>query len=296
MSNIILLGAGASYGSGDTIPYPPPLGGHLFKNLESLGGIASTLPEELKLVFIDNFEKGMLEFHNRYPSKTMQFQRELAGYLARFTPLDTNHYARLIKSINPHRVIYSSINYDLLFEISAAAQGLSTVYSNEKVKKTIRMLKIHGSSNFWPDLMGAQIRGSTFISNGEAEIEAGVQALNQKDTITRAVEEDSVAPAISLYAEGKQVRVCPSFVTVQQEMWRQSVKLAPKIFIVGVKINLIDSHIWDVISESKATIYYFGLHNDRHDFESWRENRKLKNCYFRESKFDESIGLMKKLM
>ncbi|HBS0737338.1 TPA: hypothetical protein MAA64_002498 [Klebsiella pneumoniae] len=296
MPNIILLGAGASYGSGDTIPYPPPLGPHLFKNLEGLGGISSTLPVELKTVFMDNFEKGMLEFHNRYPSKTMQFQRELAGYLARFTPLDTNHYTRLIKSINPNRVIYSSLNYDLLFEIAAAAQGLSTIYSNVKEKKSIRMLKIHGSSNFWPDLMGVQIRGSTFISNGEAEVEAGVRALNQKDAITRAVEEDSVAPAIALYAEGKQVRVCPSFVRAQQEMWGQSVRLAPKIFIVGVKINLIDSHVWDVISESKAIIYYFGLHNDKHDFEFWKETKKLNNCYFRESKFEESIGTIKKLM
>jgi len=31
MANIILLGAGASYGSGDISPYPPPLGGMLFE-------------------------------------------------------------------------------------------------------------------------------------------------------------------------------------------------------------------------------------------------------------------------
>ena len=86
MSIVILMGAGASFGSGDTTPDVPPLGKDLFPQLENAGGIAAELPEDIKQIFRDNFEKGMASYYEEVRGNTMGFQRELAHYLAQFRP------------------------------------------------------------------------------------------------------------------------------------------------------------------------------------------------------------------
>ena len=113
MASIILLGAGASYGSGDVSPHRPPLGfgeDGLFVRLEALGGIASTLPEHLKSKFRNDFEKGMAEYYEYSDGDIMQFQREMACYRAKFIPGAKNAYIRLIKTAGIKRVIYATLN------------------------------------------------------------------------------------------------------------------------------------------------------------------------------------------
>src|SRR5712664_3140427 len=144
MSVVILMGAGASFGSGDATPHVPPLGKDLFQELEGAGGIAAELPENIKAIFRDDFEKGMASYYEEAQGNTMRFQRELAHYLAQFHPGPSNFYVRLLKDIGIEKVVYSSLNYDLLFESSAAMLGLNTIYENRKIRDCARLLKPHG--------------------------------------------------------------------------------------------------------------------------------------------------------
>lgn len=48
MAVVVLLGAGASFGSVGVKPYSPPLGNGLFNDLVERGGVASTLPQYIK--------------------------------------------------------------------------------------------------------------------------------------------------------------------------------------------------------------------------------------------------------
>lgn len=58
--NIILFGAGASFGSIDVIPYAPPLGGQLYNELRSrFTGTWGSLPSGLDQLFSNSFEDGM---------------------------------------------------------------------------------------------------------------------------------------------------------------------------------------------------------------------------------------------
>jgi hypothetical protein len=156
---MILLGAGASFGSGDAYRLQdehkictPPLGKNLFKLLETEGGVAASLPSWIKEVFACDFEEGMKEFSQAYPYDLIRFQRELARFLASFCPGQQNTYLKMLKKLVYHDVIYSSLNYDLLLECSASRFRRRISYTTNYDNSCINILKLHGSVNFWPAL------------------------------------------------------------------------------------------------------------------------------------------------
>lgn len=296
MTRVILLGAGASFGSVDAIPHPPPLGDKLFAALEARGGQAATLPEALKVKFRERFELGMAAFEEHVNGNVMRFQRELAHYLAEFTPGPKSVYLRLIRAVGYQRVVFSSLNYDLLFELSAGALHLNTTYSSQNSAGSVRLLKIHGSSNFWPDMGSNQFQGCTFSGCG-VDIEAPVLPLNQYDTIKKCLSEDSLAPAIAMYAEGKKKKVCPIYVDEQQRQWTAAVQGARKVGIVGTRIYSQDDHVWGTLADSRADIYYYGIsESDRSEFDVWKANAGRRNIYFVKANFEEAVALVAKIM
>jgi hypothetical protein len=217
VATILLLGAGASYGSVGASPHVPPLGNGLFTDLVKRGGVAASLPTNIKELFEHNFEDGMAEYYKYSNGDIMTFQRELAHYLASFQPTDSSVYLDLINELGNQRVIYSSLNYDLLFELSAAKLGLFTCYSSVLQKGGIRLLKLHGSSNFWPDLPTGMFEGCSFSGNGRADIQAPIRPINQVETLEKCIKEDSVAPAIAMFAVGKAVKISPDYVDKQYD-------------------------------------------------------------------------------
>lgn len=295
MAFILLLGAGASFGSIGAIPHVPPLGNRLFTDLIREGGIASTLPTDIKDCFEENFEKGMAKYYEYSNGDIMAFQRELAHYLSSFQPTDSSVYINLIKALGNQRVIYSSLNYDLLFEESAAKLGLITYYSSEYRKEGIRLLKFHGSSNFWPDLPTGVFKGCTFSGNGRADIQAPIRPLNQIETLDRCIKEDSIAPAIAMFAVGKKVKISPDYVDRQYEMWKSQVLKSSKIFIVGVRVHEVDDHIWGILGRAKGKVFYFGFDADKPEFEQWKANNNKKNAYFFNSDFQHSVKKIKNM-
>ena len=296
MARLILLGAGASHGSVDVQPSIPPLGDKLFAALEKRGGQAAILPDEIKAKFYERFELGMVAFAEHVNGNVMRFQRELAHYLAEFTPGKENIYVRLIRAVGPQRAIYSSLNYDLIFELSAASLNLNITYSAEKSDRFIRLLKIHGSSNFWPDLGGNQFHGVNFVG-ADRDIEAPVRPLNQIETIQKCLKEDSLSPAIAMYAEGKKIKVCRDFVDKQQKQWAATALAATKICIIGTRIYPHDDHIWGTLSKSGADIFYFGLgEKDQSEFKEWKAKSERKNIYFVNANFEKAVPHVARIM
>ncbi|MDL2357812.1 MAG: hypothetical protein QFF03_21380, partial [Pseudomonadota bacterium] len=49
------------------------------------------------------------------------------------------------------------------------------------------------------------------------------------------VEDDSFTPAISIYAEGKVVKVCPDFVDAQRSQWSATAAKARHVLVSGVR-------------------------------------------------------------
>ena len=295
MTAVILLGAGASYGSGNVEPHRPPLGNGpdgLFARLETAGGQAASLPSELKALFRADFEKGMAKFYDFTDGDIMRFQREMAAYLAQLTPGKANTYIRLIQTVGPRRAIYASLNYDLLFELAAESLNLNTHYSIDPVASGLRLLKLHGSSNFWPDIPAGTIRNCTFKRSGRADVQAPIRPLNQQETLCRCGAEDSLAPAIAMYAEGKAVKISPDYVERQQELWKAAVRTASRIFVVGVRVHNADAHVWGELAKARAPVTYFGRELDREPYEEWKKASSNKHAYFIEATFDQCIRII----
>lgn len=289
MTRVVLLGAGASFGSIEALPSVPPLGDRLFDALASRNGLAATLPDNLKATFRANFEAGMAAFYEYSDGDVMRFQRELAHYMAEFVPGPGNAYVHLIRELGTTRCIFCTLNYDLLIELSASHLGRNTAYTTVPSPGFLRLLKLHGSCNFWPHMPGVSIRNSSFKRSGRADIQAPIRPLTREETLTKCVTEDSVAPAIAMYAEGKPVKIGPDYVEEQQRMWGQTLTAASRVCVAGARIHPPDSHIWAPLSMTKADVFYFGLAGDRESFGMWKDTSKKRNAYFVETEFSAAV-------
>ncbi len=186
----------------------------------------------------------------------------------------------------------STLNYDLIFEITARQLGIPVIYSATESKGAIRILKIHGSCNFWPSFRVGALDGVVFEGN-KVDVEAPVVSLNQSETIYRCEREKGLAPAIAIYAEGKPVKVSPSIVEQQLKEWQQAVSEADKLIVIGVRVHDPDRHIWAPLSLAESPLWYMGLESDRDEFSAWKEKIKKTNAYFIEADFRKAISIIK---
>lgn len=268
----VLLGAGASFGSVDASPECPPLGKDLFAELLKQGGVAASIPDEIKEKFLENFERGMLAYYQYADGNIMRFQRELALFFTSFSPGPRSNYRRLLEIFRSTEVVFCSLNYDVLLEDTAVRMGFRPGYGLSVDSAWPRLLKPHGSCNFWPDIPPGSIRGSTFYGGRVADISANVVPLGRDAARHRCLTEDSLSPAIAQYAPGKSVRVCPEFVLRQQREWSALVADAVHIFVIGVAVTPHDDHIWGDLAKTSAPITYFGFEGDGRAFSDWRRN------------------------
>lgn len=290
METLILLGAGASYGSEPPGTPVPPLGVNLFDKLAARAGIASTVSKQAYEMFKD-FEKGMAMFAAERSGDVQQFQRELAGYLAEFLPTSKSRYHKLLSLFDRKKTVYASLNYDLLLEEAMEASGYHPNYGAGLLYKHIRLLKPHGSANFWHYTPGFTL-SNIIIEGGGTAFKADVRPRNRADTLRLCKEDDSFSPAMSLYAKGKAVKVCPDFVINQQRIFADVCSSVAEIYIIGVRVVPEDSHIWLPLGASNARLTYFGGESDRAEFSSWVEGTGRNNAVFVGRYFDEALDYM----
>lgn len=301
MSSLFLIGAGASYGSGNCHPKNPPLGEHFFEEFKANGGIATTVEPELQKLFSEDFEKAMDIFFEERNSDVTQFLREMAEYFSQFEPLDNNHYCELLEILDGDRkkATFVTTNYDLLIEFAIMKHNLLVSYSGLPVSKgNIPVLKIHGSCNFLPDMGGMSFKGIKFQidANGSEYspiLDAGIRIARSKaEILTFCRNEDSIGPALAMYSPDKRVLYCKPFVEQQLNHWRNEVKKAKRIYVIGLKVHPVDEHIWGVLAKSKVPLYYVG--GEPSDFYGWAKEHNRKNVYHIANKFNESLPVIAK--
>lgn len=289
MPTLVLLGAGASHGSEpDRTHKVPPLGNDLFSALSELGGVASRIPDDIKDVFGQGFELGMELFNERIDVQLQAFHRELSSYLADFVPSTNSYYIQLLRLFTGRNVIFSSLNYDMMLEEAAAMLGMSVSYGLERLPNTVRVIKPHGSINFWPDTPHEMFKNCTFSGDGTTLI-APVKPVTRLAAKQRCGVDTSFSPAISMYAKGKKVSICPDFVQDQQVMFSIACRRASRIIVVGVRVVSEDSHIWEPILNSGSEVTYFGNSADESELRAWAVAENRKNVNFVNGYFDKAI-------
>jgi hypothetical protein len=293
MSVVILLGAGASYGSGPCDPHRPPLGKDLFAKLQQRRGAFSRLPQAVAAEFERDFETGMHQVRQHHDQLSRNLLREMAGYFAQFAPLNGNHYFGLVNAISRsrRRVVVASLNYDLLFE-GAASQSGHLVRHSASIgsRPAISVLKIHGSCNFLP-AVPMQLMAGVEVVNCTVHVDAPVRiGRNRAEVLAYCNEPNAFPPAIALYAPGKEVLYCPEYVSRQQREWETAVREARLIIVVGVRLVAMDQHIWLNIARSTADLAYVGSEADV--IREWAASHGKRNVASMGATFEESLPLI----
>lgn len=276
MSQLILFGAGASFGVGSVVPNPPPLGNKLFTELvRHFPHTWGAMPAEYSDLFATNFEVGMEQIWSHESMWIAQLMQDMAIYFAQFGTRnpDNSLYSRLVRHINRRRlrttVTLSTLNYECLLDQSIWNSGVGICYSGVPEPDQFRLLKLHGGCNFLPYQIGAS-RGVRFGSG--VSFEAGIRYARSAEEIKTFCRGNNVLPpAMSIFMPGKPVQISPGAIGQIQREWQMQVAKANDIAVIGVFPNSLDRHIWDPLATSAGRLHYVG---GQADFEGWRQKHR----------------------
>lgn len=290
---MFLFGAGASYGSGPCFPCPPPLGSQLFPALQAAGGVAATIDEDLSKAFND-FEVGMDRFWLEKNTHTPAFLREMACFFAPFEPLPGNSYLKLIKLLGGTRkkAVMVTTNYDLMIEHAISKSGCLVSYRGFPVpEQNVPVLKIHGSCNFLPNVPLGNIKGLVCDLSKTPEMsimDVDIRpAFNAQEIIDFCKSEDSYAPALAMYSPSKHVLYGKKYVEAQKNYWLEELSRVSRIYVIGLRVHLVDKHIWEPLAKSKVPIHYVGLEPD--EFTEWAKNNNRQSSFVLANSFEDAL-------
>jgi hypothetical protein len=217
-----------------------------------------------------------------------------------------------------HRILLATTNYELLLERAILQSGCNLVYpmpdngsytyvSKRNVLRarvlnsywaqrharfsvrspTFEVAKVHGSCNFLLDIRPEMFRNVRF-EGGNVAVEAPVRPVLPGHAVLDYLRRtDSLAPAISMYAEGKQVLFSREYVREHQARFQAAVGEADKMFLVGIRVWPPDDHIWDHIAASTSWLGYIG--REPEDFCSWCEEKNRANYHCLASTFEDAL-------
>ena len=294
MSNLFIFGAGASAHSGDCLPALPAEGTALFAAL-AIHGAAKKLESRFGRLFREQFETGMAAVRREADEWTTPLVIQMAKYLSAFAPGRTNFYVQLFLALKERGIPFriATTNYDLLIERSLGMINCSSIYSVPPAILTtpppgITVLKIHGSCNFFPDVGSNTFRGISF-KNNKTNFAGPIRVASNPTDINNFLHGDSgLAPAMALYTENKEVLFCPEFVQNQQRAFADLVSCSRNIFIIGLRVNAKDTHIWSALALSKASLHYVSPEEDI--FKEWAAQNGRPNAQCMARTFEEAIA------
>lgn len=277
---IFLFGAGASNGAGSILPERPPLSTALYSELRRLyKGSWGALPDALADQFKNDFETGMQLLFDQHSQVVPQLMREMAIYFIQFRPVDQKSlYCKLVKECIKmdilQSVLFATLNYDCILEKSISSFGLSVEYFAEPKENAVAVRKLHGSSNMFCD----QLHAGPGISYTKGVIfEGGLRAISDPDEVIRhCLCETALAPAMCLFMRGKPTAISPKAIQAVQKEWAEFLCKAEKIFLVGVRPHVPDTHIWIPIGKSGTKVCFIGR---RHEWDNWGNDYEIKKIY-----------------
>ncbi|MCK4869683.1 MAG: hypothetical protein KAS93_01090 [Gammaproteobacteria bacterium] len=279
MKNIFLFGAGASYGCGG-LNSTVPLGNQLFCELKRrFPGTWGQVSQEIATSFHENFEQGMEKLWSSNFPIISRLMQDLGVYFASFSIANKheNLYVKIIQKLKKmdsiKDTLISTLNYECLIEIAAFLNNIKSNYFCDGDNSSLSVFKLHGSCNFIPELH--MNRGANLSSPG-AIVHTGFNIVQPNEVRAFCYGDTSLHPVMSIYMKGKPALIAPRKLKAFQEEWKNKIKKASNIIIVGTNPNLEDNHIWDPISESSAQILFCG---DETAFRNWQKVKARNDIY-----------------
>ena len=226
------------------------------------------VPEAYHPIFEKNFEEGMGALLTSLYPMGQELLIDLALYFGQFRiPQDLSDcYSAIAASLSKRSieasVAFGTLNYDCLLEMALAYRGIDLTYNLESgPSRRIPVWKLHGSSNFLPDLKVTKVIGATF--QGVQQFYDGpIRAVGLNDVAKYYAGEpgnrESIPPTMSVHAPGKPSKVSQA---VLEQIRREWASWAPEVetfVVVGARPILDESHVWDPVIGSRGRVFYVG--------------------------------------
>ena len=88
----------------------------------------------------------------------------------------------------------------------------------------------------------------------------------------------------------KRILYCRRFIQQQQDAWRDALKAASRIFVIGLRVHPVDEHIWKPLASGTCPLFYVGL--ERHTFTEWARGERRKAAFALAETFWEALPLI----
>lgn len=257
MANLLLLGAGASFGSdSDCVP---PLGKQLFDALCVFNPPGwGALPDQLGQRFRTDFEAAMKEMGDIYPHGLPPLQRVMAAYFFTFTPRVSSKYVQLARRIKATQWegAICTLNYERLLELSVGSVGLRSVIGSDTIPgQVLEFCLPHGCCHIFCDGARGVSRAVSFSGFG-VTTDGPVVVIPDFHQHRQRIDNDAFPPVMSYFESGKRTTAGASFIEAQRVRCGTLVEQADKIVVIGIRVRPHDSHIWDPIARSRADVVY----------------------------------------
>jgi hypothetical protein len=295
MSVIVLFGAGASYGAGGMSPSAPPLGNSLYRELALMFPTTwGAFPSSLQTQFYANFEDGMSALWDSGSHAIPVLMQQMAIFFAcyRLSSQRVDAYSKLLDGLtySGKPVLFSSLNYDCLFEVALSMAGRAVNYFHNAPASDsdIIIWKLHGSCNFLPHGGVTATRGVSFSPG--VTFGTGIRPVNPNEIATYCTGNTALYPVMAVYARGKPVQIAPEIIQRIQEFWIAAIKSASTVVIIGVHPHPADKHIWEPLSATEAKLLFVG---NKKAFLDWQSKYRIKgDSIYLGDHFDSSIKVI----
>ena len=275
--NLIIFGAGTSIGSEEN--NMPPLGTRLFDELIAFSPNGwGNIPADLVNVFQEDFEKGMEELSEKYPTSMTKIQSVMAKFFVRYQPTSESLYVKLTEKIkdNAWEGCLSTLNYERLLELSIRRADLIPKFQSCNFPE-IEMCYPHGCCNFFCE----GLSGTEGIGIGQNSVTVGpggslnfvpggslnfgprgittggtsIKIINNAVLFNQKIAQ-AFPPVMSYFIASKFTTSCANFIQSERDRFDKLVANADNIAIIGIRVREHDSHIWNYLATTSAAITY----------------------------------------
>lgn len=271
--NIILFGAGASYGS-DNIGIPP-LGNNLFSELARFNPLGwGALPNEYINVFNNDFEQGMLKVASERPHDLPILQRAMAAFFFNFQPRNSSLYYKLANKLkqSSKKLAVSTLNYERLFEVSFLAAGHNLMIGQANSNE-IELNLPHGCCHLFCE-SARGVAGAVSFAGLNVEINGEIKIISDPHQFNQRITTDAFPPVMSYFEPQKRATAGQEFLIGQRTRFNDLVNNAERIIVIGAKIREHDTHIWEIIKNSNGRFIYCSGPSEKNTYDAWTNNHR----------------------
>jgi hypothetical protein len=288
---VFLFGAGASYLTGG-LSRPPLLSGLLNPLQTAFPNSWGTIPDHSKAAFERDFEAAM----DTYASESdllVELIKDAALFFSGFKPEGEGkepYYqllARYRDLLISGEMLISTLNYDCLIELSGQQIELRTDYF--RAGAGMRVLKLHGSSNFTVRPHNIKIGGKVTIGKGGRADFPIDDPPPDPSEVPNVLAICKFPPAMALMTPGKEILSGQSQILRLQNEFGRAVYKARFVVVIGANPNFDDKHVWNPIIGAPGNVGYIGS-MDR--FTRLEHNRKLGKTHWLGARFQESLDAL----